>query len=67
MSAYIIDAVRTPIGRYAGTLSSIRADDLAAMPVKEIIERNPEFDWSMIDDVFMGCEKNMAKGKLTPL
>src|SRR5438045_6421703 len=53
--AYICDAVRTPIGRYAGALSSVRADDLAAIPIKALIERNPGVDWSELDDVILGC------------
>jgi 3-oxoadipyl-CoA thiolase len=53
--AYICDAVRTPIGRYGGALSSIRADDLAAIPIKALIERNPTIDWSELDDVILGC------------
>src|SRR6478672_10673781 len=53
--AYICDAVRTPIGRYAGALSSVRADDLAAIPIKALIERNPGVDWSDLDDVILGC------------
>src|SRR5215217_8038586 len=53
--AYICDYVRTPIGRYAGALSSIRADDLAAIPIKALIERNPGVDWSELDDVIYGC------------
>ena len=53
--AFICDAVRTPIGRYAGALSSIRADDLAAIPIKALIERNPAVDWGQIDDVILGC------------
>ena len=44
--AYICDAVRTPIGRYGGALSSVRADDLAAIPIKALIERNPGVDWA---------------------
>ncbi len=52
---YICDAVRTAIGRYGGSLSSVRADDLAAIPLKALRERNPEIDWTTIDDVFMGC------------
>lgn len=54
-SAYICDAIRTPIGRYSGALSSIRADDLAAIPIKALIERNPKVDWSALDDVVYGC------------
>jgi 3-oxoadipyl-CoA thiolase len=53
--AFICDAVRTPIGRYGGALSSIRADDLAALPLKALMERNPEVDWSKVDDLIYGC------------
>jgi acetyl-CoA acyltransferase len=53
--AYICDAVRTPIGRYGGALSSIRADDLAALPIKALIDRNPGVDWAGLDDVILGC------------
>ncbi len=53
--AYIVDAVRTPIGRYAGALSTVRADDLGAIPIKALIERYPDLDWSKIDDVLYGC------------
>jgi len=55
MDAYICDAQRTPIGRYGGALSSVRADDLAAAPIAALIARNPGVDWSTIDDVVMGC------------
>jgi 3-oxoadipyl-CoA thiolase len=53
--AYICDYVRTPIGRYGGALSSVRADDLAAIPIKALIERNPHVDWCELDDVILGC------------
>jgi acetyl-CoA acyltransferase len=53
--AYICDAIRTPIGRYAGALSSVRTDDLAAIPIKALIERNPRVDWNLLDDVVYGC------------
>lgn len=53
--AYIIDAIRTPIGKLGGALSSIRADDLAALTTKEIIKRNPSIDFSEVDDVILGC------------
>jgi 3-oxoadipyl-CoA thiolase len=53
--AFICDYVRTPIGRYAGALSSVRGDDLAAIPIKALIERNPGVDWSELDDVILGC------------
>ena len=54
-TAYICDAIRTPIGRYAGALSSIRTDDLAAIPIKALIERNTKVDWNAVDDVIYGC------------
>ena len=54
MSAYILDATRTPIGRYGGSLSSIRADDLAALPIAELARRNPNIDFAQIDDVIFG-------------
>ena len=53
--AYICDAIRTPIGRYGGSLSSVRTDDLAALPIKALMERNPYVDWGQISDVYMGC------------
>ncbi len=54
-NAYICDAVRTPIGRYGGGLSTVRTDDLASLPIKALIERNPSVDWSALDDVIYGC------------
>jgi len=54
-NAYICDAIRTPIGRYGGTLSSIRTDDLAAIPIKALMSRNSNFDWTNVDDVIYGC------------
>ena len=54
-NAYICDAVRTPFGRYAGALSSVRTDDLAAIPIKSLVERNPTIDWNALDDVIYGC------------
>jgi 3-oxoadipyl-CoA thiolase len=53
--AYICDAIRTPIGRYAGALSNVRTDDLAAIPIKSLVERNPKVDWNALDDVVYGC------------
>ncbi len=53
--AFICDAIRTPFGRYGGALSSIRADDLAALPIKALMERNPTVDWSQVCDVLYGC------------
>ncbi len=55
MEAYICDAIRTPIGRYGGALASVRADDLAAIPIKALIKRNPKVDWKAVDDVIYGC------------
>jgi len=54
-NAYICDAIRTPFGRYGGALASVRADDLGALPIKALIERNPGVDWAAIDDVIYGC------------
>jgi 3-oxoadipyl-CoA thiolase len=53
--AYIVDGVRTPIGKFRGTLSAVRADDLAAHPIKGLMDRYPDMDWTAIDDVIMGC------------
>ena len=53
--AYICDAIRTPIGRYAGSLSSVRADDLGAVPIRALMQRNPSVDWAAVDDVIYGC------------
>ena len=55
MDAFICYAIRTPIGRFGGALSSIRADDLAALSIKELKERNTSIDWSMVDEVIFGC------------
>lgn len=54
-TAYICDAIRTPIGRFAGTLSVIRTDDLAALPLKALKDRNSKIDWDQIDDLILGC------------
>jgi 3-oxoadipyl-CoA thiolase len=53
--AFICDAIRTPFGRYGGSLATVRADDLAAAPIKALMERNPSVDWSKLDDVILGC------------
>ncbi len=53
--AFICDAIRTPFGRYGGALASVRPDDLAAIPLKALMARNPRVDWSAIDDVYFGC------------
>ena len=53
--AFICDAIRTPIGRYGGALSSVRTDDLAAIPITELMKRNANVDWEKLDDVIYGC------------
>jgi acetyl-CoA acyltransferase len=53
--AFICDAIRTPFGRYGGALSGIRTDDLGALPIKALMERNPQVDWKAVDDVLYGC------------
>jgi 3-oxoadipyl-CoA thiolase len=70
--AYICDAIRTPFGRYGGTLSTMRADDLAALPLRALIERNKEVDWTAVDDVTYGCanqagEDNRNVGRMALL
>ncbi|MGX5202152.1 3-oxoadipyl-CoA thiolase [Aliikangiella sp. IMCC44632] len=54
-NVFICDAVRTPIGRFGGSLSGVRADDLGAIPIRALIERNPQVEWDSIDDVYYGC------------
>jgi len=53
--AFICDAIRTPIGRYGGALSSVRTDDLGAIPLRALMQRNPGVDWASITDVIFGC------------
>jgi 3-oxoadipyl-CoA thiolase len=53
--AFIVDAIRTPFGRYGGSLASVRADDLAALPIAALMERNKGVDWAMVDDLYYGC------------
>ncbi|WP_417668790.1 3-oxoadipyl-CoA thiolase [Roseibium sp.] len=70
--AFICDAVRTPIGRYGGALSSVRADDLAALPLSALMERNPSVDWTQVDDLIYGCanqagEDNRNVGRMAVL
>lgn len=70
--AFICDAVRTPVGRYAGLLSSVRADDLAAIPLSALMTRNPQVDWSKVDDLIYGCanqagEDNRNVGRMAVL
>ena len=71
-SAYICDAIRTPFGRYGGTLATVRTDDLAAIPIKALVERNAKVDWSALDDVVYGCtnqagEDNRNVGRMALL
>ena len=70
--AYIIDAIRTPFGRYGGALAQIRADDLGAIPIKALMERNTNVDWVKVDDVIYGCanqsgEDNRNVGRMSSL
>ena len=70
--AYIIDAIRTPFGRYAGGLAPVRADDLGALPIKALMERNPSVNWELVDDVIYGCanqagEDNRNVGRMSAL
>ncbi|EPF71010.1 3-oxoadipyl-CoA thiolase [Acinetobacter rudis] len=70
--AYIVDAIRTPFGRYAGGLAPVRADDLGALPIKALIERNPSVKWELVDDVIYGCanqagEDNRNVGRMSAL
>jgi 3-oxoadipyl-CoA thiolase len=71
-SAYICDAIRTPFGRYGGTLAAVRTDDLAAIPIKALVDRNPKVDWNALDDVVYGCanqagEDNRNVGRMALL
>jgi 3-oxoadipyl-CoA thiolase len=54
-AAFLCDGVRTPIGRYGGALAAVRADDLAAIPLRALVERHPQVDWAALDDVILGC------------
>lgn len=55
INAYICDGIRTPIGRYGGALSALRTDDLAALPLKALMQRHPQLDWARVDDIILGC------------
>ncbi|WP_336008810.1 3-oxoadipyl-CoA thiolase [Acinetobacter calcoaceticus] len=71
-NAYIIDAIRTPFGRYAGGLAPVRADDLGAVPIKALMQRNPNVDWEQVDDMIYGCanqagEDNRNVGRMSAL
>ncbi|MEI1680399.1 3-oxoadipyl-CoA thiolase [Acinetobacter baumannii] len=71
-NAYIIDAIRTPFGRYASGLAPVRADDLGAVPIKALMQRNPSVDWEQVDDVIYGCanqagEDNRNVGRMSAL
>ncbi len=71
-NAYIIDAIRTPFGRYAGGLAPVRADELGAVPIKALMQRNPSVDWEQVDDVIYGCanqagEDNRNVGRMSAL
>src|SRR6202161_4835623 len=55
------DAARTPIGRYGGGLAKVRTDDLAAIPIRALVERNPKVDWAALDEVVLGCANQAAE------
>src|SRR5919202_1644560 len=61
MEAYIIDAIRSPIGNFGGSLSSVRTDDLATLVIKELVERNPQIPSDVIDDVILGCNNQAGE------
>ena len=72
LDAFICDAIRTPFGRYGGLLSTVRADDLAALPIAALMARNPGVDWAQVDDLFYGCanqagEDNRNVGRMAAL
>jgi len=72
LDAFICDAIRTPFGRYGGLLSTVRADDLAALPIAALMARNPGVDWTQVDDLFYGCanqagEDNRNVGRMAAL
>jgi acetyl-CoA acyltransferase len=72
INAFICDAIRTPIGRYSGALAGVRTDDLAAVPIRAMIERNPTVDWNALEDVIYGCanqagEDNRNVGRMALL
>ena len=71
-NGYIIDAIRTPFGRYAGGLAPVRTDDLGAIPIKALMQRNPAVNWELVDDVIYGCanqagEDNRNVGRMSAL
>src|ERR1700740_2092642 len=70
--AFICDAIRTPFGRYGGSLSGVRADDLAALPIAALMARHPGVDWAAVDDLYYGCanqagEDNRNIGRMAAL
>jgi len=70
--AYLCDGIRTPIGRYGGGLAAVRTDDLGAIPIAELVKRNPGVDWGRVDDVVLGCanqagEDNRNVGRMSSL
>ena len=71
-NAYIIDAIRTPFGRYAGGLTPVRTDDLGAIPIQALMQRNPSVNWQLVDDIIYGCanqagEDNRNVGRMSAL
>ena len=71
-NAYIVDAIRTPFGRYAGGLAPVRTDDLGAIPIHALMQRNPSVNWALVDDIIYGCanqagEDNRNVGRMSAL
>ena len=71
-NAYIVDAIRTPFGRYAGGLAPVRTDDLGAIPIQALMQRNPSVNWALVDDIIYGCanqagEDNRNVGRMSAL
>ena len=71
-NAYIVDAIRTPFGRYAGGLAPVRTDDLGAIPIQALMQRNPSVNWQLVDDIIYGCanqagEDNRNVGRMSAL
>ena len=71
-NAYIVDAIRTPFGRYAGGLAPVRTDDLGAIPIQALMQRNPSVNWALVDDIIYGCanqagEDNRNIGRMSAL
>ena len=65
--AFVCDAIRTPFGRYGGALKDVRADDLAAVPIRALVERNNGVDWQALDDILYGCATSREWRRCSPI